>query len=184
MIETEYTIDEVKLMTKVERYKRRWKEQRHYSEYLKCKLAKKALLVQELKAEAAKWRDTALQLSANCGALGAEIDSLKARIAELEYNAANNAMSIHAIMSTLDMDDETHGIADDMYETAHNLAHKLRTRAEKAKAERDEARAIVEKLIKAGNVLIETFQNYPDFEEYPEVGKWDILVDEWQEREK
>ena len=84
MIETEYTIDEVKLMTKVERYKRRWKEQRHYSEYLKCKLAKKALLVQELKAEAAKWRDTALQLSANCGALGAEIDSLKARIAELE----------------------------------------------------------------------------------------------------
>jgi len=41
----------------------------------------------------------------------------------------------------------------------------------------------IEKLIEAGSVLIETFQNYPDFEEYPEVGKWDILVDEWQERE-
>lgn len=84
MIETEYTIDEVKLMTKVERYKRRWKEQRNYSEYLKCKLAKKAMQVQELKAEAAKWHDTALQLSANRGAAGYEIDSLKLRIAELE----------------------------------------------------------------------------------------------------
>ena len=83
MIETEYTIDEVKLMTKVERYKRRWKEQRNYSEYLKCKLAKKAMQVQELKAEAAKRHDTALQLSANCGAAGYEIDSLKTRITEL-----------------------------------------------------------------------------------------------------
>jgi hypothetical protein len=51
MIETEYTIDEVKLMTKVKRYKRRWKEQRHYSEYLKCKLAKKAMQVQKLKEQ-------------------------------------------------------------------------------------------------------------------------------------
>jgi len=83
MNETNYSIDEVKLMTKVKRYKRRWKEQRHYSEYLECKLAKKATQVQELKAEAAKWRDTALQLSANCGAAGYEIDSLKTRIAEL-----------------------------------------------------------------------------------------------------
>lgn len=44
-----YSIDEVKLMTKVKRYKRRWKEQRHYSEYLKCKLAKRAMQVRELK---------------------------------------------------------------------------------------------------------------------------------------
>ncbi len=84
MNETDYSIDEVKLMAKVKRYKRRWKEQRHYSEYLKCKLAKKAMQVQELKAEAAKWHDTALQLSANRGAAGYEIDSLKLRIAELE----------------------------------------------------------------------------------------------------
>ncbi len=51
MNETNYSIDEVKLMAKVKRYKRRWKELRNYSEYLKCKLAKKALQVQELKAE-------------------------------------------------------------------------------------------------------------------------------------
>ena len=51
MNETDYSIDEVKLMAKVKRYKRRWKEQRHYSEYLKCKLAKKAMQVQKLKEQ-------------------------------------------------------------------------------------------------------------------------------------
>jgi len=51
MNETNYSIDEVKLMAKVKRYKRRWKEQRNYSEYLKCKLAKKALQVQKLKEQ-------------------------------------------------------------------------------------------------------------------------------------
>ena len=51
MNETDYSIDEVKLMAKVKRYKRRWKEQRNYSEYLKCKLAKKALQVQKLKEQ-------------------------------------------------------------------------------------------------------------------------------------
>jgi len=51
MSKTDYSIDEVKLMTKVKRYERRWKEQRHYSEYLKCKLAKKAMQVQELKVQ-------------------------------------------------------------------------------------------------------------------------------------
>jgi chromosome condensin MukBEF ATPase and DNA-binding subunit MukB len=63
MNNTDYSIDEIKLMAKVKRYKRRWKEQRNYSEYLKCKLAKKSLQVQELKAENA---------------------ALHARIAELE----------------------------------------------------------------------------------------------------
>jgi hypothetical protein len=53
----------------------------------------------------------------------------------------------------------------------------LQARAEKAEA-------MVEKLIEAGSMLIETFQDYPDFEEYPEVGKWDTLVAEWKEREK
>jgi hypothetical protein len=42
---------------------------------------------------------------------------------------------------------------------------------------------MVEKLIEAGSVLIETFQDFPDFEEYPEVGNWDTLVDEWKECE-
>ena len=51
MNNTDYSIDEVKLMAKVKRYKRRWKEQRNYSEYLKCKLAKKALQVQKLKEQ-------------------------------------------------------------------------------------------------------------------------------------
>jgi len=52
----------------------------------------------------------------------------------------------------------------------------------RARAER--AEQMVEKLIEAGSVLIETFQDFPDFEEYPEVGNWDTLVDEWKEREK
>jgi len=60
----------------------------------------------------------------------------------------------------------------------------LRKRNAELEAERDEARAMVERLIEAGSVLIETFQNYPDFEEYPEVGKWDTLVDERKEMQK
>ena len=84
MSETNYSIDEVKLMAKVERYKRRRKELRNYSEYLERALTINAMQVQELKAEAAKWHDTALQLSANCGAAEAKIDILKARNAELE----------------------------------------------------------------------------------------------------
>jgi hypothetical protein len=51
-------------------------------------------------------------------------------------------------------------------------------------ARAEQAEAMVERLIEAGNVLIETFQDYPDFEEYPEVGKWDTLVAEWKEREE
>jgi len=50
------------------------------------------------------------------------------RIAELEYNAANNAMSIHAILSALDINDETHGVSDDMYDDALGLAFKLTAR--------------------------------------------------------
>jgi len=112
-----YSIDEVKLMTKVKRYKRRWKEQRHYSEYLKCKLTKKALQVQELKAENA---------------------ALHARIAELE-------------------------------------------------AERDEARAMVARLIKVGNALQN--QAYDAWRkdgtlDFPAAGDWYAIVDEWQEREE
>lgn len=53
----DYSIDETKLMMKLKRYKRRWKEQRHYSEYLKCKLAKKAMQVHELKSQLAEWEN-------------------------------------------------------------------------------------------------------------------------------
>ena len=42
---------------------------------------------------------------------------------------------------------------------------------------------MVEKLIEAGSVLRETFQDYPDFEEYPEVGIWDTLADGWKEQQ-
>lgn len=84
MNNTDYSIDEVKLMAKVKRYKRRWKEQRNYSEYLKCKLAKKATQVRKLKAKSANWHDTAIRLSANCGTAMAEIDSLKARAENAE----------------------------------------------------------------------------------------------------
>jgi len=55
--EMDYSIDETKLMMKLKRYKRRWKEQRHYSEYLKCKLAKKAMQVHELKSQLAEWEN-------------------------------------------------------------------------------------------------------------------------------
>ena len=108
-------------------------------------------------------------------------DALNERIAELEYNAANNAMSIHAIMSTLDIDDETHGIADDMYETARNLAHKLRAHAERAEAERDDARAMVDKLIEAGNKSVHSVQT--EFCTHWSK-EWRALVTEWKESEK
>lgn len=106
-------------------------------------------------------------------------DALNKSIAELEYNAANNAMSIHAIMSTLDIDDETHGIADDMYETAHNLAHKLRAHAEQLKTERDEARTMVER-------LVEAISGYFFGEEPPATWrkKLSALVAEWKEMQK
>ena len=96
MNNTDYSIDEVKLITKVKRYKRRWKEQRHYSEYLKRKLAKKALQVRKLKAKSANWRDTAIQLSANCGAAGSEIDSLKARAENAEQMVEQLVNAIEA----------------------------------------------------------------------------------------
>jgi len=57
-----------------------------------------------------------------------ENKDLSARIAELEYNAANNAMSIHAILSALDINDETRGVSDDMYDDALGLAFKLTAR--------------------------------------------------------
>lgn len=56
------------------------------------------------------------------------LNAAEARIAELEYNAANNAMSIHAILSALDINDETRGVSDDMYDDALGLAFKLTTR--------------------------------------------------------
>ena len=110
MNETNYSIDEVKLMAKVKRYKRRWKELRNYSEYLKCKLTKKALQVQELKAENA---------------------ALHARIAELE-------------------------------------------------AERDDARAMVERLIEAGDAMIVD----PAVEWFDVHYKWRKIIAEWQEMQK
>jgi hypothetical protein len=73
MTDISYSIDETKLMIKLERYKRRWKEQRHYSEYLKCKLAKKAL--QNYKLKERLWKN-------NCGMADrdAEIKRLNATI--------------------------------------------------------------------------------------------------------
>ena len=62
-------------------------------------------------------------------------DELQKRIAELEYKASDNASSIHAIISVLDVNDETHGYSDDMYDTALDLAHKLRTRVAELEAE-------------------------------------------------
>lgn len=105
-------------------------------------------------------------------------DALDKRIAELEgVIKADNERLIRA------------GLTVGLYsgcDTAETMAEVIlasRDRIAELETERDEARAMAERLIKAGNVLIETFQNYPDFEEYPEVGKWDILVDEWKERE-
>lgn len=66
-------------------------------------------------------------------------EELRKRIMELEYNAANNASSIHNIMTMLDIDDETHGVSDDMYKTAHHLAYKLRSRVEELEAALAEA---------------------------------------------
>lgn len=81
-----YSIDEVKLMTKVKRYKRRWKEQRHYSEYLKCKLAKRAMQVQELKEQV----KTLQAIKSGWNVLDdieSENGALRARNAELETMA-------------------------------------------------------------------------------------------------
>ena len=83
MSETDYSIDEVKLMTKVDRYKRRWKEQRHYNEHLKCKLAKKAMQVRELKEEV----KTLQAIKSGWNVLDdieSENTALRIRIAELE----------------------------------------------------------------------------------------------------
>lgn len=55
-------------------------------------------------------------------------EELHKRIMELEYKASDNASSIHAIISVLDINDETQGFSDDMYDTALELAHKLRDR--------------------------------------------------------
>ena len=138
--------------------------------------------------------------------LDAENATLNKRIAELEYYAANNAMSIHAIMSTLDIDDETHGVADDMYETAYNLAHKLRTRIEKAVSDYeglqysvremaallDKQRTRAEKAEDMVEQLIEAIESgcyiqlSPDLE-IEKIQKWyakmEALAAEWQERE-
>lgn len=62
---------------------------------------------------------------------------LQERIDKLERDAANNASSIHNIMTMLDINDETHGVSDDMYKTAHRLAYKLRSRVEELEKERD-----------------------------------------------
>jgi len=67
------------------------------------------------------------------------------------------------------------------------LAHKLRTRAEKAKAERDEARAIVEKLIEAGDGLVEGCELNWKHNHIPDcmpANNWNTLVDEWKEMQK
>lgn len=61
-------------------------------------------------------------------------DELQKRIAELEYKASDNASSIHAIISVLDVNDETQGFSDNMYDTALELAHKLRTRVTELEA--------------------------------------------------
>ena len=55
-------------------------------------------------------------------------EELHKRIMELEYKASDNASSIHAIISVLDVDNETEGYSHDMFDTALELAHKLRTR--------------------------------------------------------
>jgi len=62
-------------------------------------------------------------------------DELQKRIAELEYKASDNASSIHAIISVLDVNDETHGFSDNMYDTALGLAHKLRDRVAELEAQ-------------------------------------------------
>lgn len=63
------------------------------------------------------------------------INALNKRIAELEYKASDNASSIHAIISVLDVNDETQGFSEDMYDTTLGLAHKLRTRVAELEAE-------------------------------------------------
>ena len=117
-------------------------------------------------------------VSANL-AMSAGIPRLQARIAELEaertqlFEDKSRLMSCYFEFETIAPDGELKISVLDLY----NELVEMRTRAEKAEA-------MVERLIKAGSALVETFQGYPDFEEYPEVGKWDTLVDEWKEREK
>ena len=69
---------------------------------------------------------------------------LQERIVKLEYNAANDASSIHAIITLLDINDEMHGVAEDMYKAALNLAHKLRASFEELEAETNRYRNMYE----------------------------------------
>ena len=79
-----YGIDETKLMLKLKRCKRRLKEQRHYSEYLKCKLAKKALQNQELKEKIRGVNAKCTrELNDVCAAKDAEIAKLNGWVDEL-----------------------------------------------------------------------------------------------------
>lgn len=89
---------------------------------------------------------------------------LQERIAKLERDAANNASSIHNIMTMLDINDETHGVSDDMYKTAHHLAYKLRSRVE-------ELEATIDQLIEAGDAAINAQPTWVREED-----SWDKLI--------
>ena len=91
-------------------------------------------------------------------------EELHKRIMELEYNAANNAMSMHAIIDMLDIDNETQGFSDDMYKTAHNLAHKLRDRVA-------ELEPIIDKLVEGIDSLTSGFPLEIEYIEAVEVAK-------------
>jgi len=86
--------------------------------------------IAELEAENERLQDAWFRDETICpdGSLRPKASDLLTRILELEYNASNNAMSIHAIMNLLDINGEMHEFSDDMYDTTLDLAHKLRAR--------------------------------------------------------
>ncbi len=100
------------------------------------------------------------------------------RIAELEYNAANDASSIHAIITLLDINDEMPEVIEDMYKTAHNLAYKLRNRVA-------ELKELIDRLIDAGNDIVEEYwSDALNLDEIKKIELWLTLVNNWKESDK
>jgi cell division septum initiation protein DivIVA len=140
-------------------------------------------------------------------------EELRKRIMELEYNAANNAMSMHAIIDMLDINNETHGFSDDMYKTAHNLAYKLRDGIVELKAENNHLlervddldadwkgarlaadslkmhiaalKELIDRLIDAGNDIVEEYwSDALNLDEIKKIELWLTLVNNWKESDK
>lgn len=98
--------------------------------------------------------------------------------AELEYNAANDASSIHAIITLLDINDEMPEVIEDMYKTAHNLAYKLRNRVA-------ELKELIDRLIDAGNDIVEEYwSDALNLDEIKKIELWLTLVNNWKESDK